>query len=47
MKSKIETSLTALSLIASIVGMFFIVAKTWQFISEHIDETLQILVKLF
>ncbi|MCM3390047.1 hypothetical protein [Ureibacillus chungkukjangi] len=47
MKSKIETSLTVLSLIASVVGMFFIITKTWQFIDEHIDETVKMLVKLF
>ncbi|WP_168193769.1 hypothetical protein [Lysinibacillus sp. SGAir0095] len=47
MKNKIETSLTVLSLIASVVGMFFIITKTWQFISEHLDETMQMLVKLF
>ncbi|MDI7742319.1 hypothetical protein QMK38_09925 [Lysinibacillus fusiformis] len=47
MKNKIETSLTVLSLIASIVGMFFIVTKTWQFINDHIDEMHQLLVKLF
>ncbi|WP_156967304.1 hypothetical protein [Ureibacillus sinduriensis] len=47
MKSRIETSLTTLSLIASVVGMFFIVTKTWQFINEHIDETVLLIEKLF
>ncbi|MDN4495581.1 hypothetical protein [Ureibacillus aquaedulcis] len=47
MKSNIETSLTVLSLIASIVGLFFIITKTWQFVNEHIDETMDLLVKLF
>ncbi|HWL12362.1 MAG TPA: hypothetical protein VNQ57_05180 [Ureibacillus sp.] len=47
MKSKIEISLTAVSLIASVIGMFFIITRTWQFIADHIGETYQLLVKLF
>ncbi|MEK9196907.1 hypothetical protein ACH0B5_14370 [Ureibacillus sp. 179-F W5.1 NHS] len=47
MKNKIEKSVTTISFIASIIGMFIIGMKTWQFINEHIGEAIRFFERLF
>ncbi|MFP3917698.1 hypothetical protein U5N28_07800 [Lysinibacillus telephonicus] len=47
MKNNIETSVTVICLMASIVGMTFISIATVNFLIEQYDNARQLLTKLF